>query len=151
MNIVQFAHKYKMMNYPHDHTLMKRVYFTDVSTSVLVWSEDDFLVELYFMHPNCVIERHSHPFENLVIHYSGELIGTREGSTKPPVIMKDHGAIGNPLAPNHWHEFKTGESGCVLYNISRWSNIEEKESATVRYIGNPLGPVHKKFLDTFSK
>jgi hypothetical protein len=150
MNIVEFAHYYKNLDYPHDPALMKRVIVTDVSTSTLVWDEGEFLVELYMIHPNKVIERHSHPFENLVIHFSGVLTGTRENSSSGPVTLtdNDHGKIGSPLPPYQWHEFTSGSMGCVLYNISRWDDISQKESATIRYIGNPLGPVHQNFLKT---
>jgi hypothetical protein len=148
MNIVEFAKQYKEMGYPHDHTLMSRVLHTDVSTSTLVYSQGEFLVELYLMHPNVSVVRHSHPFENVALFYSGELIGLRQGGVIPAKLTDvHHGFIGAPLEPNKWHEFKVGPNGCVFYNISRWDNVSEKDSAILKYIGEPLGPLHKKLLE----
>ena len=148
MNITEFAVSYKNRNYPHDYKLMNRVVVTDVSSSVLVWSEEQFLVEMYMMFPSTHVVRHSHPFENLALFINGSIQGFREGGAIETPWMKteQHGYIGKPLPPGNWHEFNVGPEGAVFYNISRWENVEEKDSAIFKYIGEPLGPIHQSLL-----
>jgi len=143
MGISEFARRYKQLNYPHNPAVMRNIYLTDVSTSTLVWDEADFTVELYLMHPNAVVVPHSHPFENISIHISGDLLGRREGIQGGWLKHSDSGHIGPPLPIGVWHAFEVGETGAVFYNVSRWNNLSEKDSATRKYIGEPLGPMHK--------
>jgi hypothetical protein len=148
MDIVNFANKYKKLKFPHNRTISKRVFVTDVSTSILVWDEGPFLVEQYLMHPNKIIVPHSHPFDNLVIFYSGSMIGYREGySTSSWLTDDNYGDVGQVLPSGKWHSFETGKYGAVLYNISYWRDLSEKNSATIKYTGNPLGPLHAEELE----
>lgn len=147
MSIREFARRYVDLNFPHDPALMRKVYLTDVSTSVLVWEEGEFLVELYLMHPLAVVVPHSHPFENVAIHYAGKMLGRREGSVGQWLSHRHRGHIGNPLAPGEWHAFDVGDTGAIFYNVSRWDDPTQKDSATVRYLGDPLGPLHKQSLE----
>lgn len=142
MSITEFARRYASLNYPHDHALMRRVYFTDVSTSTLVWREDEFLVELYFMHPLAKVVAHSHPFENLAIHVGGRILGRRSDMIGRWLTDADRGQIGAPLRAGGEHAFDVGDAGAVFYNVSRWDDPAEQDSATVKYIGEPLGPLH---------
>ena len=154
MNIFEFALDYKNRNFPHNYRISNRVIVTDVSTSALVWKQDEFLVEMYMMHPNAVVKRHSHPFENIIIFFSGTLTGSREGSLMPggqTLTNLDHGRIGAPLPKNHWHEFTVGDQGAMFYNISRWDNPNDMDSAIIKYDGEPLGPVHQAFLESLQK
>ena len=153
MNITEFAQSYKNRNYPHNYKLMNRVVVTDVSSSVLVWDEDEFLVELYFMFPSTHVVRHSHPFENVALFFNGSIQGFREGSPKETqwLTSEQHGYIGTPLPAGDWHSFNVGPEGAVFYNISRWENTEQKDSAIFKYTGQPLGPVHEKLLASMVK
>ena len=146
MSIREFAQQYIASGYPHNPQLMRRVYLTDVSTSVLVWDESEYLVEMYLMHPLAVVVPHSHSFENLSIHYSGKLLGQRANVIGNWLTDKDRGSFGKPLQPGDWHGFQVGDTGAVLYNVSRWEDVSLKDSATVRYLGEPLGPKHKESL-----
>lgn len=151
MSIREFAKRYISLKFPQNPALMRKVYLTDVSTSVLVWEEGQFLVELYLMHPLAVIVPHSHPFENLAIHHSGKMLGRRAGIIGQWLTDKDHGHISNPLQPGDWHSFQVGDTGAVFYNVSRWENLAQRESATIRYTGEPLGPMHQVTLETQQK
>jgi len=145
MTLTEFAVSYRAKNCPHDPKLMNRVLVTDVSTSILVWSEQEFLVEMYLMHPNTQVNPHSHPFENIVLFINGSLSGRREGSEQYKTLDTIK-AIGTPLAANLWHEFTVGADGAVFYNISKWTNPEQKDSAILKYQGTPLGPLHENLL-----
>lgn len=126
---------------------MRKVYVTDVSTSVLVWADGNYLVEFYLMHPLIEVVPHSHPFESLTVHVSGKLLGRREGVIGQWLTDRDHGHIGGQIQPNEWHAFVTGDTGAVVYVISRWDNPAEMNSATVKYLGEPLGEIHKRSLE----
>ena len=151
--IVEFAKRYVAMGFPHNSKRMTQVFCTDTTTSVLVWEENEFMVECYFIHPNVNIPAHAHPFENLAVFYSGLIIGTRKGfeHTEVELTDKDHGKIGNVLGVGEWHLFKSGPGGAVIYNISRWKHGEEKNSATVAFDGPMMGPIHQKLLDSYKK
>jgi hypothetical protein len=145
MTLTEFAVSYRHRNCPHDPKLMNRVLVTDVSTSILVWCESEFLVEMYLMHPNTHVNPHSHPFENIVLFMAGSLSGRREGSEEYKTVDVST-AIGTPLAANLWHEFTVGADGAVFYNISKWDTAEQKDSAILKYQGVPLGPLHENLL-----
>lgn len=145
--IREFAAHYVSRNYPHNPALMRRVYLTDVSTSTLVWDEGEFLVEMYLMHPLAVVVPHSHPFENLAIHCAGKLLGRRKGVIGEWLSDRHRGYIGSPLPPGTWHAFDVGSTGAIFYNVSRWDDPAQKESATLRYLGEPLGPLHRQTLE----
>lgn len=146
MLIREFAQDYVSRGCPHNPDLMKKVYLTDVSTSTLVWQQELFLVELYLMHPLAVVVPHSHPFENLAIHWSGKMLGRREGSIGRWLTDKDRGYIGNSLAYGEWHAFDVGDTGAIFYNISQWQSQQDMDSATIKYLGTPLGPLHQTNL-----
>ena len=148
MTLTEFAVSYRTRNCPHDPKLMHRVLVTDVSTSTLVWSEKEFLVELYLMHPNTHVNPHSHPFENIILFMGGSLSGKREGSEEYKLIDIPT-AIGQPLAANLCHEFTVGLHGAVFYNISKWEASEQKDSAILKYSGVSLGPIHENLLKTY--
>ena len=128
---------------------MNHVVLTDVSTSILVWSEAEFLVEMYLMHPDIEVIKHAHPFENIVCFISGTIFGRRQNQENY-VQMTESGKIGSPLPPNHWHEFLVGPKGAVFYNISKWNTDETKHSAIFKYIGKPLGPIHEALLKNYN-
>lgn len=148
MSIREFAKSYKDRNYPVNPLLMKKVFLTDVSSSTLVWDEDEYLVELYFMHPLIYVVPHSHPFESLIIFMGGHLLGLRADFYGSWLNQNNSGLICSTLPPGDWHGFQTGDSGAVVYSISRWDDPKEKDSATRKYLGDPLGPIHKITLDS---
>lgn len=146
MNIEEFALLYKARNYPINPKLMTKIYLTDVSTSTLVWDEDKFLVEFYLVHPNIKVIPHSHPFDSIIIHNSGELNGGRGNDPTKMVLLtnKDHGRISRVLPAGTNHFFVSSINGASFYSISSWDDQSEKDSATVKYTGAPLGPIHAK-------
>lgn len=147
MDIKEFALGYRHRQYPRMPGLMKEIFYTDVSASMLVWSEDCYLVEFYLMFPHSIVNPHSHPFYNLIVFNSGQLSGARD--TNPNMVTltdNDHGRIGNVLSPGEQHWFQTGPKGASFYNVSSWNNPQEQTSATLKYQGLPLGPIHARIL-----
>jgi hypothetical protein len=130
---------------------MRRVFLTDVSTSTLVWREDRYLVELYFMHPLIDVVQHSHPFESLTIFMGGHLLGRRKSFLGRWLNDSNSGTICETLPNGAWHAFQSGENGAVVYSISRWDDIAQMDSATRKYIGDPLGPTHQKTLEALAQ
>jgi hypothetical protein len=148
MSIREFAERYVKAGCPHNSDLMRQVFLTDVSTSTLVWTEGLFLVEMYLMHPLAVVVPHSHPFENLAVHWSGKILGRRQGVVGQWLTDKDRGHISRPLSPGSWHAFEVGDTGAIFYNVSRWLSTSEMDSATRKYLGEPLGPMHRQTLES---
>ena len=147
MDLEKFTRLYKAKNCPVNTALCKKVYYTDVSSSTLVWSEEQFLVELYYINPNVIIVPHAHPFESVTLFCGGSMLGMRDGALSSNWLTnEDSGTIGPVLPKNVRHWFETKEEGAVFYVISKWDTISEKNSATVKYIGNPLGPIHENNL-----
>jgi len=146
MPLREFAERYQRLNYPHDHSLMSRVYYTDVSTSTLVWREGEFLVEYYLMHPLVNVVPHAHPFDSVTVHIGGKMLGRRDGVIGHWLTDKDAGHISGVLPKGEQHSFDTGDTGCVVYVISQWDDPAEMDSATVKYLGQPLGPRHASSL-----
>jgi hypothetical protein len=99
------------------------------------------------MHPNKESTPHSHPFQSLTVHISGRLRGRREGITGEWLTDQNWGHIGETIEPNQWHAFSTGPTGAVMYVISRWDDPREMNSATIKYLGEPLGDLHKQTLE----
>lgn len=147
MSIREFAERYKQLGYPTNPALMRQVYLTDVSTSTLVWDEGEFLVEYYLMHPLVDVVAHSHPFESLTIFMGGNLLGRRESFLGRWLNDSHSGLICETLAPRAWHAFQSGARGAVVYSVSRWEDPVEKDSATRKYLGEPLGNLHKLTLE----
>lgn len=141
-SLTEFAKQYAADGYPRDPRLGSRVYVTDSSTSVLVWSEGDFLVEHYLMYPGVTVPEHSHPFDSVTIFWSGQLLGRRAGEVGNWLFDQHSGHIGGVVKAGDWHSFITGERGAVIYVVSQWTDPADKESATLRYIGEPMGPKH---------
>jgi hypothetical protein len=127
---------------------MRRVFLTDVSTSTLVWDEGEYLVEFYLMHPLIDVVPHSHPFESLTIFMGGHLLGKRKDFQGRWLNDSHSGLICETLAPGNWHAFQSGANGAVVYSISRWDDLAEKDSATRKYTGEPLGPKHQITLQS---
>lgn len=125
---------------------MGRVYHTDVSTSTLVFDEDRYLVEMYFMHPNIEVVPHSHPFDSVTIFMGGHLLGRRESILGGWLNSFHTGLVGEVLPAGQWHAFQTGKDGATVFVVSSWEDIAEKNSATVKYLGTPLGPIHAQSL-----
>lgn len=146
--IREFAQKYVDSGFPHNPTLMNRVFLSDVSTSTLVWKEDNYLVEFYLMHPFCTVTTHFHPFENVSIHYSGKILGFRNGKPGTWLTQKDSGHISQVLPAGIEHSFMVGSEGATFYNISSFTSDKDITSALLRYSGLPLGPIHKKLLES---
>lgn len=146
MSLREFAERYKRLNYPHNPELMRKVYFTDVSTSTLVWADGRFLVEHYLMHPLVEVVPHSHPFDSVTIHVNGKMLGRREGVIGQWLTGRDSGCIGGVLPANAWHAFTTGDTGAVVYVVSEWDDPAEMDSATIKYLGEPLGDLHRQTL-----
>ena len=147
MSIREFAQSYLKAGCPHNPALQGRVYRTDVSTSTLVWQDGEYLVEYYLMHPLIEVVPHSHPFDSVTVHVGGKMLGRREGSLGEWLTDRDRGHVGSVLPANAWHAFMTGDAGAIVYVISRWDDPAEMDSATIKYLGEPLGPMHKATLD----
>lgn len=140
---------FRASNYQHMYDIPgNRVFYTDSTTSTLVWHEGRVVIEYYIMHPNVDVPLHWHPFENQMIFLNGELTGTRKypsgGLLRKVFSSKDCHFIGNVLPINQSHGFKTGPNGATLYNIQIWpEDCLNPLSASIEYLGPGMGPIHE--------
>jgi len=122
------------------------VYVTDSSTSTLVYNRFPFTAELYLLHPDVDVVPHSHPCNQLTIFISGSLLGSRNGITGSWLTSTNHGQFGQIGTIKDTHAFKCGPAGAVIYVLSIWEQVDQMESATLRYHGPAMGPIHEQLL-----
>jgi hypothetical protein len=144
--LLEFANWFKLNRFPHSATAMKRVYVTDTSTSTLVYNKFPFTAELYLLHPGVDVIPHSHPCDQLTIFISGSLLGSRNGITGSWLTSANHGQLGQINTAKDTHSFNCGQTGAVTYVLSMWEQVDQMESATLRYLGPAMGPIHKQLL-----
>ena len=143
MTAAEFARLYWERGCPKDHSLMDRVFYTDVSTSTIVYREGLFQVELYFMRPLTRVVEHAHPFESVTLFCGGSMRGGRNGVMSDKWCTSERsGWVTQPLAPGDTHSFDVGPEGAVFYIISKWDSVSKMTSATLAYEGTALGPLH---------
>ena len=146
---VEIVTTFKDSGYQHMHNIPgNRVFYTDSTTSTLVWAEGRVVIEYYIMHPNVDVPLHWHPFENQMIFLNGQLTGIREFIQSGKILEKDFTTedchyLGSILPINHRHGFRTGPLGATLYNIQIWpEDVPNPLSASVEYLGPGMGPIH---------
>ena len=138
--LIDFAKKYIDAGFPHDRSLEYGIYCTDCSTSTIVWVSGLFTVEQYLMHPNAIVPPHSHPFDTVTYLFKGQL------DDYVPLINKYPDKV---TFKGHTHSFTTGSKGAVLYVISKWDSVNQMESATIKYTGESMGPIHAKLKGSY--
>lgn len=149
MTAADFARLYWERGCPKDDSLMTRVFHTDVSNSIIVFRQGHFQVELYFMNPNAKVVDHAHPFESVTIFCGGSMRGGRNGVLSSKWCTSSQvGRVAQSLNPGDTHSFEVGPEGAVFYIVSKWDDPQRMTSATIEYIGAPLGPVHSVTLES---
>lgn len=141
------------------HIPNNRVFVTDTTTSTLAWVEDNVVIEYYLMLPNKNTNIHSHPFANQFIFISGEVTGYMQPPNRSDLRVgkkvrypEDANFVSTAMPIGHEHGFESGSEGAVLYNIQIWPDgVSNPTSASIEYLGEPLGPVHQLILQENSK
>jgi quercetin dioxygenase-like cupin family protein len=149
MNLIEFSTWYKSLNFPKGRNPWSgKVYYTDCSTSTIIFAHENFLVEEYHLFPNAVVPLHSHPFETVSIFLGGSFLGyKRDERSKKTYGDDDIFVIGNVLPVGQEHGFTVGADGATLLVISQWNNLDQRDSATMIYTGPTMGPMHDKLLE----
>lgn len=145
----EIINAFKSNNYQQMHDIPgNRVFYTDSTSSTLVWHEGQVVIEYYILHPNVEVPMHWHPFENQIIFINGDLTGFVEfqNSIKEKVFTtEDRHYTGLVLPIGSKHGFKTGASGAVIYNIQIWPDtVTNPLSASIEYLGPSMGPLHQQ-------
>ncbi len=145
-DLLDFTERFIKAGCPVDYSIQSKVYVTDVSTSTLIYKSGKHCVEQYFMHPGAVVPLHSHPFYSITMLAMGKM-KVKRGDSRWFLVN----GVGQPnkdvLPPGVEHEFVTSDTGAMLYVISEWEDIRDIDSATIKYIGEPIGPIHKKLRE----
>ena len=146
-----------MTNIPNNTVVV-----TDNSCSTLAWVEDNVVIEYYLLFPNLETPMHSHPFYNQIIFISGELTAHRRTPAtvenpnwKPNAIVtreftdSDTHYLSNIMPIGYEHGFTVGARGAVIYNIQIWpDSVGTPSSAAIEYVGESMGPIHDKLLES---
>lgn len=137
--LTDFAIRYIKAGLPHDSSVFNRIYVTDCSASSIVYVSGLFSVEMYMVFPNGVFPPHSHPCETITYKFAGDALGF--GPTRG--VLSDVTEIGDT------HELTAGPEGTIIYVMTKWESKEQMESSSIRYIGEPVGPIHKKMKEQY--
>ena len=138
--LIDFTKRYIDAGFPHDRSLEYGIYCTDCSTSTIVWVSGLFTVEQYLMHPNAAVPPHSHPFDTVSYLFKGQLNNYLPLINKYPERVTFKGQT---------HSFIVGDKGAVIYVMSKWDSVNEMDSATVKYTGQSMGPIHTKLKENY--
>ena len=151
MNLTEFSVWYKSRSFPKNtNPWSGKIFYTDSSSSTIIFSHENFLVEEYHLFPNTKVPLHNHPFETLSIFLGGSFVGFRDAGETRIYNEKYIAAIGNILPPGVNHGFDVGPEGAALLVISKWDNLDQRTSATIEYNGPSMGPIHTKLLEKYN-
>jgi hypothetical protein len=150
MSIREFAQDYQQRGYPRNtHEWTGKVVVTDVSASSLIYVDELFTVEEYFLFPNCTVPLHSHPCDTITIFLGGSFFGFSiggSGAGSKKYTMNDYGAVGGVLAAGDTHSALIGDGGAVSLVVAQWKDLEQRNSAAIEWYGAASGPVHETLL-----
>lgn len=152
MTPAEIVEKFIQGKYAHQHDIPgNRVFFTDSTSSTIVWAEDNVVIEYYLLFPNVNVPMHSHPFANQMIFLGGDLVASRE-LPSGKIVSKtftdaDTHYLGTIMPTGLRHGFITGDRGCALYNIQIWDDTRTTAlSAAIEYLGPSMGPIHEQAM-----
>ena len=148
----EIIERFRLSNYVHQNNIPgNQVFVTDLSSSTIVWVEENVVIEYYLLFPNINVPLHSHPFANQLIFLSGDMVAVREQADGRIVTKtfadKDTHYLGTVMPAGLRHGFTTGNRGCVVYNVQIWDNRSGPAlSAAVEYLGPSMGPIHENAM-----
>ena len=152
MSLREFSLDYKVRGYPRNqHAWSGKVVLTDVSSSSLVYVENLFTVEEYFLFPNSTVPLHSHPCDTVTIFLGGSFFGFSIGGSSTgsrKYTNADWGEVGHVLRAGDQHSALIGNNGAVSLVVTMWPDKVALNSAAIAWYGEPSGPMHKKLLDS---
>lgn len=149
MTLPEFCTWYKSLNFPKNTNQWSgKIFYTDCSSSTIVFVHENFLVEEYHLFPSAVVPLHNHPFDTLSIFLGGEFMGYRETIDNRRLYNeRDIGVIGAVLPAGANHGFIVGPEGASLLVVGKWDNLDQRNSATIVYNGQYMGPQHEKLIE----
>lgn len=149
----EIVEKFRQSGYTHQHDIpSNRVFFTDSTSSTIIFVEENVVIEYYLLFPNVDVPMHSHPFANQMIFLGGDLKASRELPDGRVVtkVFKDSDThyLGTVMPSGLRHGFVTGDRGCALYNIQIWDERDgDALSAAIEYLGPSMGPIHEQAME----
>jgi hypothetical protein len=111
------------------------VYFTDNASSLIVFRQDCYQVELYLNYPKSIAPMHSHPGMDLIIMQIGTMSNSRWGF--PNKLLKD--------GEEHDGKF-ISEKGTVFLTFQKWDPTVKMTSASINWSGQTVGPIQEKLI-----
>ena len=111
------------------------VYITDNATSMIVFRQDRYQVELYLNHPNSTAPLHGHPGIELITIQIGRMNNIPWGNPgKKLKNGKQH--VGNFVS----------DYGTIFLTFEKWSPGIRMTSAAIQWAGRTVGPIHDALI-----
>ena len=127
-------------------------------TSVILYRQPPFQVQMFIAPPGCVIPEHTHPnVDSFEVYVGGEIIFSHCGK---PVTSKEDALSAAPngtsrlagrvirVRPNDPHGGVFGPNGGVFYSVQMWLNGIPPRCVGSDYIGMTMGEKHNSQVVT---
>ncbi len=119
-------------------------------TSVLMYRQDQFQVQMFIVPPNYIIPAHTHPnVDSIEVYVGGDINFTLNGEARNSdrLQVDEFGcsvARGGVVRvqPNDRHGGIFGPSGGVFLSIQHWLNGVKPHCVAADYSGPVMGPDH---------
>ena|SRR5688572_8531235 len=124
-------------------------------TSIILFREGRFQVELVICEPGITIPPHVHPdVDSYEVAFSGPIelhvSGTQVSyfrQARPDGQSRDFGKYV-PIPANAPHEAKAGDLGCSFMSIQRWRDGVEMKHVGLNWAGVSMGEQHDQAMRT---
>lgn len=155
--IEEFANWYEKEEFPFKPPQIDCIFRTNNASTVVLFREGKFQVELYIVDSNSYTPEHKHPgVESIILYISGEgstTINEKESTDPRPyfnMLNKDGTSILYKqkirLNPNDSHGLKVFEKGFAFLSIEKWPENIDPNSVAVHWEGNTTGNLHNETI-----
>ena len=135
----EFIEWYMTSGMPFMMPVGSEVYRTENASSIIMFRQGRFQVELYVNDPLCKVEKHAHPGMDLIIIPIGRMDpdGWPHAWGRTTELLK----AGN----THGGNFNSPK-GTVFLTFQHWKEEVEMISASANWLGPTVGPQHDALI-----
>jgi len=125
------------------------VMYTDDATSICVFRQGKYQVELYIIKPDKILPHHAHPGMEVTLVFMAA-----QGMSWATDIGKNSDGKGNEafalrlskLKDGEYHGGTATEKGFVLLSFEKWPEEITPSSAALHWQGETAGPIHDNLI-----
>lgn len=145
-DIIGFAAWYYRTGRPHKPPRDMTIFRTDNASSVCVYRDGRYQVELYLIDVDAPIPRHQHPGVNAIEVDQHRFLGMDITESDFFLTQLEQFA----LYDGQWHgngiEEKCKHSGYYLVSCQYWLEDRPMKTISTRWVGKTVGPVHDALI-----